>query len=110
MRRLLAALTLAAVWWLTPASAMASDWPNNIIICNAALSSTPIFPDVNGLSPGHCGSYPNGSGQLRVWVPGESYKFGQPNQGYGDCKNGPYDSNPPNVAKETYRTYNNDGC
>jgi hypothetical protein len=109
MRRLLAALTLATVAALTPTAAQASDWPVNIVICNSINSATPIFPDVNGLSPGRCGTYANGSGQVRVWVPGESYKFGQPNQGYGDCKNGPYDSNPPNVAKETYKTYN-DGC
>jgi hypothetical protein len=106
MRRLLAALTLATVAALTPTAAQASDWPVKIVICNSINSDTYIYPgsDVNGLRPGGpCGTYPNGSGQLRVWVPGDTYQFGQPNQGYGECKNGPYDSNPPNVAKETYR-------
>jgi hypothetical protein len=111
MRKLLAALTLAATAALTPTAAQASDWPVNIVICNSINSATAIYPHVyggpvgNGLGFGQCGTYANGSGQVRVYVPGESYEFGQPNQGYGGCKNGPYDSNPPNVAKETYRDH-----
>jgi hypothetical protein len=91
-------------------------------ICNSVNSSSYIWPHElpsgwgafgTELRPGWCRVYHNNTGQLRVYAPDESYRFGQPNQGYGDCKNGPWDSNPPdsaNGSRETYKTYPHDNC
>jgi hypothetical protein len=91
-------------------------------ICNSVNSYSWIWPrDVNEtrlitgteLQQGQCRVYHNNLGQLRVYVPVQSYRYGQPGQGYGPCYNGPYNSNPPdsaNGSRETYKTYPYDGC
>jgi hypothetical protein len=121
MKRLLTVLALALVTALAPSSATASIGPTDITICNLS-SNWWIWPHElptgwgnygTELRPGQCGTYHNNNGQLRVYIPEESYQYGTWGLGYGPCKNAPWDSDPPNDKNGTtqaYRAFAHDNC
>jgi hypothetical protein len=126
MRTRLVAAAVGFGMTLIPVAASAnvdSVGNTDMEICNSVNSSSLIWPHElptgwgaygTSIAPGApCRVYHNNLNQLRVYVPDASYRFGQPNQGYGDCKNGPWDSNPPdsaNGSRETYKDYPHDNC